>query len=399
MWVGDEQSYFEDTLGVYNRSAKPPRRLANLGAVTDDKTIRALVGGAPPELFTLQTSPMLGPLAANRALRPLDDLMEQAGIDPAEFTPAAIGQCRFEGRIWAIPYLVDCMVLLWNKRVFREAGLDPERPPRTLEELEETAGRLTKTRDGRIQRIGFRPPEPMQLVSACGGEVVDPVTGKVTADDPGVVEAARWFKRLMDVQGGNEAVSALATGLATQMGSDNPFYLGQVGMVFTGQWYTWWTEKYAPSTEYGIAALPHPADKPDQAGGAWLGGNLFCIPRETKDPHAAFAFLNWTRSRAGQRAFAERMRGVPNVRAALSDPTLRTGAPWKERFGTFMDLSAGRNARFFPPMPVANLYLNELTAAFDAVRYGRKEPEAALADCRVRVQAELDRYRPQGGAA
>lgn len=399
MWAGDEQRYFENTLAAFNRERRPARPLSNLGAVADDKTIRALVGGSPPELFTLRDSAMLAPLAANRALRPLDDLMERSGISLDQFTDASIGQCRWEGQTWAIPYLVDCMVLLWNKKVFRDAGLDPEAPPRTLEELETLCAKLTLRKDGRIQRVGLRPFDPVQLIAACGGRFLDPATGDVTADHPDIVRAARWYRRLMDVQGGNEAVAGFSNGLANEMGSYNPFYLGQAAMVFTGQWYTWWTEKYAPKTDYGIAALPHPADRPDLAGAAWLGGNLFCIPRESRSVDAAWQYLAWTQTPIGQRTFCDEMHGVPNQRESLRDASLRTGAAWKEKFGLFMDLSAGPNARHFPPMPVANLYLTELAAAFDAVRYGRREPEDALAQCRVRVQKELDRYRPRGGGA
>lgn len=398
MWAGDEQRYFQATLDAYNQSRKPKRPFSNLGAVTDDKTIRAIVGGSPPELFTLRDAAMLAPMAANNALRPLDDLMERSGMRLDQFTDASIGQCRWDGKTWAIPYLVDCMVLLWNKKVFREAGLDPERPPKTLEELEETCAKLTNRVDGRVQRIGLRPPEPVQLMAACGGQFVDPSTGDVTADHPDMLAAARWYKRLMDAQGGNEAVTGFSNGLATEMGSYNPFYLGQAAMVFTGQWYTWWTQRYAPSTDYGIAPLPHPADRPDLAGTAWLGGNLFCIPRESRTVDEAWDYLLWTQSAEGQRTFCEQMHGVPNQRKALADSELRTGAPWKEKFGKFMDFSAGANARHFPPMPVANLYLTELTSAFDAVRYGRKQPEEALSLCRARVQKDLDRYRPAGAS-
>jgi len=399
MWAGDEQRYFENTLAAYNRERKPKRPLTNLGAVQDDKTIRALVGGSPPELFTVRDSAMLAPLAANGALRPLDDLMAASGITLDQFTDASIGQCRWDNKTWAIPYLVDCMVLLWNKKVFRDAGLDPEQPPRTLEELEEFCKRLTLRKDGRIQRIGLRPPEAVQMIAACGGQFVDPTTGNVTSDHPDTVTAARWYKRLMDAQGGNEAVAGFSSGLANEMGSYNPFYLGQAAMVFTGQWYTWWTEKYAPKTDYGVAPLPYPSGRPELQDTAWLGGNLFCIPRESKTVEDAWDYLRWTQTALGQRTFCNEMHGVPNQRASLTDPALRTGALWKEKFGRFMDFSAGPGARHFPPMPVANLYLTELTAAFDAVRYGRREPEAALAECRIRVQKDLDRYRPAGGPA
>ncbi|NIR02910.1 MAG: extracellular solute-binding protein, partial [Gemmatimonadales bacterium] len=50
------------------------------------------------------------------------------------------------GRMYALPTTPASLALHWNKRLFREAGLDPERPPRTLEELDRYADLLT-TRD------------------------------------------------------------------------------------------------------------------------------------------------------------------------------------------------------------------------------------------------------------
>ena len=394
MWGGDETTAFEQTLAAYNRARSPKRPLVNLPSVPDDKTIRALVAGAPPELFTLANPAMLGALAANGALRPLDDLYAASGLKEERFTQASLGQCRYQGKLYAVPFLVDCMVLLWNKKAFGDAGLDPETPPKTIEELEEFCRKLIrKGPDGRIAKIGLRPPDPLQVVAAFGGQLVDPVTGAITADHPRNVAAAAAFKRLMDAQGGNEAVAGFASGFANEMGSYNPFYLGQSAMVFTGQWYTFWTHRYSPQTDYGIAPLPYPAERPEQAGSAWLGGNLFCIPRESRTVEAAWDFLLWSQTPEGQRLFCERMHGVPNQRASLKDTQLRTGEPWRERFGKFMDLSDSPNAQFFPPMPVANLYSTELIHAFDAVRYGQQEPEAALAAVRSRVQPELDRYR------
>lgn len=396
MWGGDEQTYFEKTLETFNRTQKPRRPLENLGNVGDDKTTRALVAGAPPDLFTLRDPSILGALAANNALRPLDDLYAASGFKDSDFTKASIGQCRFEGKLYAVPFLVDCMVLLWNKKVFRDAGMDPEKPPQTMEELEEYCQKLTLREGGRIKRVGLRPPDPMQMLAAYGGVLVDPVTGRVTTDHPRNLQAAAMYKRLMDVQGGNEAVAGFAQGFANEMGSYNPFYLGQAAMVFTGQWYTYWTNRYAPQTDYGIAPLPYPAERPEQAGSAWLGGNFFCLAREAKAVDEAWKFLAWSQTAEGQRLFCEQIHGVPNQRASLKDPALRTGAKWRENFGKFMDLSDSPNAQFFPPMPVANLYLVEVANAFDSVRYGQKSPEAALGAVRERVQRELDRYRPNG---
>lgn len=46
--------------------------------------------------------------------------------------------------LYALPWDTDARVIYYNKEHFREAGLDPEKPPRTIEELDEYADKLTK---------------------------------------------------------------------------------------------------------------------------------------------------------------------------------------------------------------------------------------------------------------
>jgi ABC-type glycerol-3-phosphate transport system substrate-binding protein len=224
MWGGDEETVFRNVLRAYDPT------IENLPSVADDKTIRALVAGAPPDLFTLKDPSALGALAANQALQPLDELFVAAGLKDADFTPGALSQCRFRGKLYAIPYLLDCMVLLYNKRLIKE-------PPRTLEELEELCKRLTK-RDssGRITQIGLRPPEAVQLLGAAGAQFWDEKPERLTADHPNNSDGLRWYKRLMDAQGGNEAVEAFSAGFAEDMGSSNPFFKGLAAMEFSGQW-------------------------------------------------------------------------------------------------------------------------------------------------------------------
>lgn len=381
MWGGDEEEVFRKTLDAFDP------QLENLPSVSDDKTIRALVAGAPPDVFTLKDPSALGALAANNALLPLDNLFATAGLKDDDFTPGSLSQCRFRGKLYAMPYLLDCMVLLYNKRLVQT-------PPRTLEELEELCKRLTQ-RDstGRLTRIGLRPPEALHLLGAAGGQFWDERTERVTADHPRNAAGLAWYKRLMDAQGGNEAVEAFSAGFADDMGSNNPFFKGLAAMEFSGQWNANWVYRYTPGEEIGVAPLPFPASAPELEGTAWLGGNLFCLPREGQKTAQVWEFLNWTQTRTGQLQFASTMHGVPNQRAILKEPSLRTGAPWRPLFARFLDLADSPRASHFPVLPVAALYQSELTAACDAVRYGRKSPQNALKTVQAKVARELEKYR------
>jgi len=62
------------------------------------------------------------------ALMPLDDYLRRAGITRADYIPAYWDLCSHQGRMWGLPSTPASLALHWNKKLFREAGLDPDKP-------------------------------------------------------------------------------------------------------------------------------------------------------------------------------------------------------------------------------------------------------------------------------
>jgi multiple sugar transport system substrate-binding protein len=393
MWSGAEEKNFLKVLARY-QELHPEVVVENLGAVNDDtKTVRAIVAGVPPDVFTLADPLYLGPLAANGALVDMDELFRKSGLREDDFIPASLRLCRYKGKQYAMPFLIDCYALMWNKQSFREAGLDPERPPRTIEELEEYAIKLTKSEGGSIKQLGFRPVDDANVVTqAFGGSLYDAARNRVTPDAPRNLAALKWYTSLVEKMGGYQKVNEFYSGFGQAQSANNPFFVGKVAMMFNGEWNPWWCYKYAPKLDYGVAPMPYPADRPELARSTWLGGNMFCIAQGGKHPKEAWDLLVWMQSEEAQILFAGLMNNVPNQRKALQSRELREGAPYKSKFSVFLDLADTPNAGCFPALPVANLYNAEILTARDMALNGEKTPERALADVRIRVQRELDRY-------
>jgi ABC-type glycerol-3-phosphate transport system substrate-binding protein len=395
MWSGDEEEVFEKLLRRY-QNANPGTLLENLGAIRDDtKTIRAIVAGAPPDLATLAEPLYLAPLAAQGALTCLDELFADAGLREQDFVPASLGQCRYEGRLYGIPFLVDLFALMWNRTAFADAGLDPDVPPKTVDEIRTFAVKLNKrTKNGGIERLGMQPVNDMfGLFRAFGGRLYDEKHHKITADHPGNVAAMEWYLDLINAMGGYTAVNAFAGGFGAMQSPSNPFFLGKVALKIDGQWNPYWTHLYAPNVQYGVAPLPQPVDAAEPGPSTWFGGNIFVIPKGSPHLRQAWSFLQWTQTREAQLYFAGTMHGVPNQRALLKEPELRTGSPDKPAYGKFVDCAETPNGGWFPTIPVAGMYFSELQTARDLVLDGQKTPAQALADVRTKVQRELDRYR------
>ena len=70
------------------------------------------------------------------------------GISPSqveeEFLPWTVERLISEGKIWGLPTDMQSIVLFYNTRLFKEAGLDPDRPPASWEELVHYGQKLTK---------------------------------------------------------------------------------------------------------------------------------------------------------------------------------------------------------------------------------------------------------------
>lgn len=398
MWSGQEEQNFQKVLDRYHE-LHPDIIVDNLGAVNDDtKTVRAIVAGAPPDLFTLADPLYLGPLAANDALMPVDDLFRKSGLREEDFIPASLRQCRYRGQQYAMPYLIDCYALMWNKQAFREAGLDPERPPQSMEEMIEYGLKLTRVENGEIKRLGLDPfliaPDAYNVTYPLfGGRLYDAARNRITPDDPANIAAMKWYLSVINQFGGYDKVDAYKAGYGATQGANNPFFVGKIAMMVNGEWNPWWCHRYAPNLDYGVAPVPPFKAHPDRTRCTWLGGNMFCIPKGSRHAREAWDLLVWMQSDEAQILFASLMNNVPNRLAALKSPVLREGEDYRRKFSVFLDVADSPNAGNFPAIPVANLYSAELLTARDLILHGEKKPEQALRDVRVRVQRELDKYR------
>jgi len=72
---------------------------------------------------------------------PVEDYLVQAGVDiealKSKFFDFTVEEASYNGKLYALPFDTDARVLYYNKKLFKEAGLDPNKPPRTISELDD----------------------------------------------------------------------------------------------------------------------------------------------------------------------------------------------------------------------------------------------------------------------
>jgi len=107
--------------------------------------IAAFRAGNPPAILQVQEVATASFMAAKGAVRPVAQVMQEAGqaFDPTSYVAAVTGYYTApDGQMLSFPFNSSTPVLYYNKDLLKQAGLDPNRPPKTWEELGEMTKKL-----------------------------------------------------------------------------------------------------------------------------------------------------------------------------------------------------------------------------------------------------------------
>lgn len=359
---------------------------------SSQKLYLAIAAGVAPDV-TFVDGQQLSEWAARGALADLTESFSKSGLSSEDFWTPRWRESTFRNRVYAIPWGADPnFALVWNKDLFRKAGLDPEGPPRTIDDLDRMIARLTiHDRNGTIIQLGLNPWEwsgancLFTWGYAFGGAFYkepDPThpLGTVTADDPKVVAALQWmadFARRYDVHK-VEAYSHDVVGIG-----NDPFYEGRSAMRLLHVSQIKDLKKYAPTMDIGIGFIPAPPDGEYPNG--WIGGWSLAVPRNRQVRSEAFEFIKWMcTSPEATDIEATDMEQFPAYRKSPAFDRIR-GDPVRRVF--YDILSRSKHVRTL--MPVQGYYMEQLGRAIDEVLYGGIPPRAALAKVRVDVTNRL----------
>lgn len=155
----------------------------------------------------------------------------------ADFYPAVMDSFNIDGEPYGLPMYVSPYVLYYNKDLFEQAGLDPETPPTTYDEMLAYAEKLSELKDANGNKVyAFGQTTASVPVSGAslnamvfnfGGSVLD-ADGKLSVDNDGFHEAIEMLQTL-DQKGYNPQNAKLKD-------LRNLFALGQLAMYYDQSW-------------------------------------------------------------------------------------------------------------------------------------------------------------------
>lgn len=358
------------------------------GTQMSEALLTAVAAGNPPDAAFFDRF-IVAAWAAEGSLTDLTDLCASNGIKEADYFPFAWTEVTgWQNKVWALPFDTDDRALWFNKKLLREAGLDPENIPTDLETWDEWAEKLFKMEGNRMLTAGFIPWYgqggcPYVWEWTFGAKMWDKSDpNKVTINSDICVAAMEWrrgYAEKYDIQ----AYESFSTAFGTEALS--PFYVDQIASYYQGNWGIAGVEKYAPELEYGVVPMPFPA------GGrtaTMAGGWSVVVPKGAADVANGFKFLSAFAGPGdfGMDYYCTETKHIPTLTSLAAKPAYTDHPVHK----IFMDMLPIADTR--PPVPIGQFLWTALGEARDLVIHGTKTSKEALDDVQKNAEKEMERY-------
>jgi ABC-type glycerol-3-phosphate transport system substrate-binding protein len=429
-WTGREADQMQQIIDVFNTTVGKERNIwVSYISISqaDQKTLLATSAGVPPDVAGVWGD-QLAQFAAMGTVEPLETMAAEHGITEAYYKPAYWKACSFEGHLYALIATPYSVALYYNKKIFAEradklraAGLDPTRPPKTIDELDRYSAALDvwsapKEQGGQLLAAGFFEQQPgwwrEHLYHWFGGSIYDEQTKKLTLNDPKVVAAYDWLqsytKRI-----GRDQVLRFVSGLPTTDTFDtplNPFMTGAVAMIKQGPWFSSYMETLKPEMNrvkwskeeerklpraqrrdnYVWGVAPFPSAVPGLENVSYAGSDLLVIPSTSHHKKEAFEFIAFV-NRQDQMEHLCSMHGKNSPLAKMSQEYLDNHPnPYIE---VFEELGASPNNFPVPPIPLWPELRSELqTISGTLVLDENLSAKELLDKAQAKYQAKVDDY-------
>ena len=340
-----------------------------------------LQSGAPPDL--IETSMQwVAPFAQGGKLLPLDKFAA-SNVDLKDLLPATVEASTYDGKLYALPYRAQTLGLIYNKQLYRDAGLNPDQPPQTWDEFIAASKKLTRTNAKGEQQYGIGVAgggEISNLITRMvpfmwmnGGDVFSPAGKTALVNQPAAVAAVKFYTDPLTTLNIAPPSTLQNDGLALRRLFDQ----GTVAQYFSGQYDLPAIKKEAPGLDIGVAPFPHPEGK--QTAGI-LSGWTFVVPAASKHIDATLKFLAFLEKPENQGFFTDTF---PASQSAMSLP--RFADPLLQPFKAMLE--------FAKPVPTNPAWIQAQQILFDntqQVLLKSASPQDAMNTAAQQIQDILD---------
>ncbi|RMF91248.1 MAG: ABC transporter substrate-binding protein [Nitrospinota bacterium] len=363
---------------------------------TLNKTIAAVKAGDPPHVFQLYEVGTRGMIDGGMIV-PIGDLAKPGEVDWSDYVDAVMSYYTIEGKLYSMPFNSSTPILYYNKTFFRKAGLDPNKPPETWNQVREIGKKLIESGVAEygitwnLHSWYFEQWHAVQnalLVNNGNGR--QGRATKVLFDGPVGVKIVKWWTDLEKEKiylnagrGWSNHRKAFISGQAAMMISSTSDVTQMTNAFNEKGW------------ELGTGFFPRPDDVPRQ--GVIIGGGTLWItkghPQEEID--AAWEFVKWMSMPEQQVTWHKGTGYFPIRKSAMK---LLEEEGWYTKFPNYRVAfdqllqtktslaTQGALIGVFPQLREA------VQSAIEKVIEGKATPEEALKEAAQKTNKELERY-------
>lgn len=331
MWTRSPTVTFSQTLvDAYNASHKNQVKLTAFPADSYQQKVGTAAGaGDLPDVLAADV--VYAPNYASKGI--YLDLTKRINELPFKDTlaPAHMKTATYDGKFYGVPHDIDLSAVFYNKVLFTRAGLDPEKPPTTLDEIAAAAKKIQELGGG-VSGYFFGGACPgcqlftsWPMIWASGGEVLNEGGTASTIDNPTAAKVYAWLRQLYTDGVVPESAKNESGPTWTQL-----FGEGKVGIQPMGATGLQGI-KEGPDLQVGVAPIP------GLTGGSssFVGGDVLGISANSQHAAAAWDFISWTLSEEAQVDVVAKSKNI-TVRSDLADNKYAQEDP---RLGVFNKLA------------------------------------------------------------
>lgn len=255
------------------------------------------------------------------------------GLDnKADLQQGHIEAGTVDGAEYTLPFITDVSVMVWNKNLYKEAGLDPEQGPKSIDQFVEQAKKVAAlNKDGVAgsylagQSGGALVFDLFPSVWADGESVMNKDGSEATLDNDSMKGVLDAYKELANTTNGLGAGSKEETGATWTA----PFANGKIGVMPYPNTSTTALFDAEKDGGFEVGVAPIPGTKEGKTS-TFLGGDAMGISKDSKHVAQAWNFLYWLmQSDAQKEVFADQGDTASNIQTLKTaykdaDPRIQT---------------------------------------------------------------------------
>jgi len=344
-----------------------------------DKIILSIAAGNAPDVCELGTD-WVPKFSSSDVLLDITDDVQDIKDQYMLWEPT-----YYEGRIYGAPWLAGTRVMFYNRDLFFKAGLNPDKPPTTWNELLECAKAIDRLAPD-IYGFGIFAAEPyapwqefLPFAWGNGGRVLSKDLTKVEINSPEVAEALEFYSDLKQY-----------SIVDRQPQINTMFAQEKVGIQMSGFWNFKLIPRFNPKLNFGVALLPKPSKRKGFPA-AFAGGEIFVILKDSPHAKEALKLIKFLIKEENTLEIVKVQHNVvPTSRASLDNPYYKAHPDEKIFFQQMLTAVAP------PNHPNWVSIQEEITRVIEDVVIGNVPVKHALIDAEARIDAILKQEQVRG---